>query len=239
MKFSSCTVIGNQPLSSGYYLLTVEYEQPVRMGQFYMLRAWEDYPFLSRPFSVFDAEEGSISFVYHVVGKGTAIFSGLKPGGSINIFGPLGNGFPDVQGIVALVGGGAGNAPFYLAAKQIKAANPDCRVDAFLGFSGEPFLTKQFESIADSVVVNSGGLITDEIDPSGYDHLLSCGPATMMKALYEKCKSVGKGGNLYVSLESRMACGVGACFVCSCSIDGSNKKACKEGPVFPAEKVFG
>ena len=239
MNFSASKVISSQPLSSGYYLLTIEHQQPVKMGQFYMLRAWEDYPFLSRPFSVFDAGKDSISFVYHVVGKGTAIFSSLKPGGNINVLGPLGNGFPNIKGNAALVGGGAGNAPLYLAAKQIKAANPNCRLDTFLGFSGEPFLTDAFEGAADSVFVKTGGYIPDDVNPAAYDYILSCGPEAMMKALYEKCRAAGKGGQLYISMESRMACGVGACFVCSCLVEGSNKKICKDGPVFPAEKVFG
>ena len=81
------------------------------MGQFYMLRAWNEYPVLSRPISVFDADPETVSFLYKVVGKGTEIFAGLKAGDEITLDGPHGNGFPEVKGKVALVGGGVGIAP--------------------------------------------------------------------------------------------------------------------------------
>jgi dihydroorotate dehydrogenase electron transfer subunit len=214
-------------------------EVSVRMGQFYMLRAWETYPVLSRPLSVFDAGNGRLAFVYKAAGRGTAVFAGLRRGDRVGLLGPLGNGFPDTEGNVALVGGGAGIAPLYLGAKQIKAARDGHRVDVFLGFSGEPFLVREFESAADRVVVNVGGFITDDIDPSGYDSILACGPEIMMQVLFEKCRKTGAAAKLSVSLENRMACGVGACFVCSRPVGGSNKKVCKDGPVFQAEAVFG
>ena len=238
MNFSACRVLSNQNLSADYYLVKVASGDAVRMGQFYMVRAWEHEPVFSRPLSVYDAGGGCVAFVYRAIGRGTNIFAALKPDDPVSILGPLGNGFPDVKGRVALVGGGAGIAPMYLAAKQIKAADPGARVDVFLGFSEEPFLVKDFEGAADRVTVNVGGFITDEIDPAGYDHILSCGPEIMMKVLYEKCRTIGAGASIHVSLESRMACGVGACFVCSRPVGGSNKKVCKDGPVFSAEEVF-
>ena len=239
MNFSSCQVVSNRNLSADYYLLKAASADTVKMGQFYMVRAWEREPVFSRPLSVYDAADGCVGFVYRTIGRGTGIFAGLRPGDSIGLLGPLGNGFPLLKGKAALVGGGAGIAPLYLAAKQIKAADPGRGVDVFLGFNAEPFLVKEFESAVDRVIVNVGGFITDEIDPSGYDQILSCGPEIMMKVLYEKCRAAGKGDRLHVSMESRMACGVGACFVCSRPVGGSNKKICKDGPVFPAEEVFG
>ena len=239
MDFSTCRVLSNQNLSDDYYLLKVASGDKVRMGQFYMIRAWKHHPVFSRPLSVYDAGKDYLSFVYRAIGRGTNIFAEQKPGASIELLGPLGNGFPDAEGKVALVGGGAGIAPLFLAAKQIKAAHPESRVEVFLGFSGEPFLVKEFEDAADRVTVNVGGFITDEIDPRNYDRILSCGPEIMMKVLHEKCRSTGASAKVYVSLEGRMACGVGACFVCSRPVGGSNKKVCKDGPVFPAEEVFG
>jgi dihydroorotate dehydrogenase electron transfer subunit len=239
MNFSACKVLSNQRLSSDFYLLEAEGQSCVKMGQFYMLRAWEHYPVLSRPISVFDAANGRISFVYRAVGQGTGIITTLKSGDTVSLLGPLGNGFPDVEGTVALVGGGAGIAPLYLAVKQIKAAHPGCCPDVFLGFSGEPFLVREFESTAGRVIVNTGGFITDDIDPAGYDHILTCGPEIMMKVLFEKARNAGAKASIHVSLENRMACGVGACFACSRPVGGSNKKVCKDGPVFPAEEVFG
>jgi dihydroorotate dehydrogenase electron transfer subunit len=207
----------------------------VRAGQFCMLRSWDAEPLLSRPLSVFDAAEGRLSFLYKTVGRGTAIFSRLRSGDSIAIQGPLGNGFPPAAGRVVMVGGGAGIAPFYLGAKQYRSAG--CSVDLRLGFSGEAFLAGEYRSIADSVVVKSGGFITDDVDPSLYDWVFCCGPEGMMRALREKCKAAGMENSLFVSLESRMACGIGACYGCSRKTVSGNKKVCRDGPVFAALEV--
>jgi dihydroorotate dehydrogenase electron transfer subunit len=231
-------ILSNIPLPGGFFLLDAEHPNKAQAGQFYMLRAWASSPTLSRPISVFDAGEDRVSFLYKVIGTGTAAFSCLKPGDDIKLLGPLGRGFPDVEGSVALVGGGAGIAPFHLGAKQIKAAHPAARVHVFLGFSAEAFLTSEFEKRADKLTVNVGGFITDDIDPAAYDHIFACGPELMMKALYEKCKKTGCAERLYVSLESRMACGLGACFGCSRKTSGGNRKVCKDGPVFKASEVF-
>jgi dihydroorotate dehydrogenase electron transfer subunit len=210
------------------------------MGQFYMLRAWGQYPVFSRPISVFDSDGETVSFLYKVVGRGTEIFSGLKAEDDITLRGPLGSSFPQVPGKIAMVGGGVGIAPFYLAAKQLEAAEADCRIDLYLGFSDRAILTDDYRKVAEKVIVNVGGFITDEIDPAGYDHIFTCGPEVMMRVLYEKCKKAGaaEAGKLYVSMESRMACGVGACYVCSCRTADGNKKVCKDGPVFKGEAVF-
>jgi dihydroorotate dehydrogenase electron transfer subunit len=208
------------------------------MGQFYMLRAWGNYPVLSRPISVFDSDGQTVSFLYKVVGKGTEIFAELKAGDSVTLQGPLGNSFPEVDGRIALVGGGVGIAPLFLAAKQLRAAHPDCLLDIYLGFSDQALLTNEYQRVTDSVTIDVGGFITDKVDPSRYDHLLTCGPEVMMRALYGKCKGAD-ANKIYVSMENRMACGVGACLVCSCKTTGGNKKVCKDGPVFNGKDVFG
>ncbi|MCL1994492.1 MAG: dihydroorotate dehydrogenase electron transfer subunit [Spirochaetes bacterium] len=237
-NFSSYKLAGNRALGGGYYLMEVENPLPVKSGQFYMMRAWDTEPLLSRPLSVFDAGGGRTAFVYRVIGRGTAIFAALKPGDSVKLLGALGNGFPALDGTAAIVGGGAGCAPLYLAAKQIMSIGAG-KVDAYLGFSGEPFLLKEFEGVANRLTVNTYGLIPDDVEPAAYDYIFSCGPPAMMNALYEKCKAAGKGGSLYVSMEARMACGIGTCLVCSCAAAGGRKKVCRDGPVFPAQEVFG
>jgi dihydroorotate dehydrogenase electron transfer subunit len=237
-KLKTSKVISNERLSRDFCRMRVECPNDARMGQFYMLRAWERYPVLSRPISVFDSDGETVSFLYKVTGRGTEIFSGLEAKDDITLQGPLGSAFPEVSGKIALVGGGVGIAPFYLAAKQLKTARPDCRLDLYLGFSDRALLTDEYRKTADNVTVNVGGFITDEIDPEGYDHLFACGPEVMMRALYGKCKEAGVGGKVYVSMENRMACGVGACLVCSCGTTEGNRKVCKDGPVFKGEAVF-
>ncbi|MDO5538757.1 MAG: dihydroorotate dehydrogenase electron transfer subunit [Eubacteriales bacterium] len=234
-------IISNQKVGEDFYLMKVEQKNHAAMGQFYMLRAWDTYPVLSRPISVYDADKDTVSFLYKVVGKGTALLAQLKVGDEITLDGSHGNGFPSVPEAkkIALVGGGVGIAPLYLAAKTLKKENPDCRVDIYLGFSGEPILTQEYQAVADSVTVNVGGFVTDDIDPNEYDAIMTCGPTVMMKVLYDKCVRCKAEAVLYVSMENRMACGIGACLVCSCKTDGGNRKVCKDGPVFLGSEVFG
>lgn len=232
-------IIQNERLSKDFYLMKVKADNDAAMGQFYMLRAWSDYPVLSRPISVFDADGKTVSFLYKVVGKGTEIFAGLKAGDEITLDGPHGNGFPYAAGRIALVGGGVGIAPLYLAAKKLKEADPAAVVDIYLGFSDEALLVDRYEKVADSVTVNVGGFVTDDINPLEYDCIMSCGPDIMMKVLYRKCQSVGATAPVHVSLENRMACGFGACLVCTCKTAAGNKRACKDGPVLLGSEVYG
>ena len=218
--------------------MKVKKENQAAMGQFYMLRAWNEYPVLSRPISVFDADPETVSFLYKVVGKGTEIFTKLKAGDEITLDGPHGNGFPEVKGKIALVGGGVGIAPLYLTAKTLKKLDPDTKVDIYLGFSGQPILTDRYEAVADQVKVNVGGFVTDDIDPREYDFILTCGPEIMMKVLYRKCRDLKAKAPVYVSMENRMACGIGACLVCTCKTSKGNRRACKDGPVMLGNEVF-
>lgn len=229
------TVLKNEAVGSGFYLLKASGMYDAKMGQFCMLRAWDAYPVLSRPISIFDCDGEGISFLYKVVGQGTELLAQLKPGDTIDVQGPYGNGFPAVTGKVALVGGGIGVAPLYYTAKMLKAqGNP---VDLYLGFTDEALLQQEYEAVCDELTVNIGGYITEAINPADYDYIMTCGPHIMMQVLADKVK--GTAAQLYVSMENRMGCGVGACLVCSCKTTGGNKKVCKDGPVFKAEEVFG
>ncbi|OPA74623.1 dihydroorotate dehydrogenase electron transfer subunit [Paenibacillus selenitireducens] len=222
-------VKSNVKIAEHTYMLTIEGQFEGRMGQFYMVRAWSDYPVLSRPISIYDIQPESIVFLYHVVGEGTERFAALEQGDSIDLEGPFGNGFLEVSGKVALVGGGIGIAPLYFAARQLN------KPDIYLGFSREAYLVEAFKPHANEVVCNVGGMIVNEIDYSQYDAILTCGPHVMMKALAERAKD--SDAEVYVSLEKRMACGIGACLVCSVICQHGNKKACVDGPVFKAKEV--
>jgi len=228
------TVISNERLTDGVYRLRVEGGNGGKMGQFYMLRAWGAYPILSRPISINVVNDNSIDFLYHVVGEGTELFSQLEQGDAIGLEGPFGNGFPEVEGRVALVGGGIGIAPLLYCAREIS----NC--DVYLGFSREPFQTEEFRSHAGQLTVDVGGLILDSVDFSDYDHIFVCGPHPMLKAAQLKsiaAESAGSRTNVYLSMENRMACGIGACLVCSVSCRDGQRKACTDGPVFLAEEV--
>lgn len=232
-------VISNERIDKDFFLLKVEDEKVSKIGQFYMLRAWDSYPTLSRPISVYDSDDNSVSFLVKIVGEGTEILSELKTGDDIEITGPLGKGFPeDISGKIALVGGGVGIAPLFKSAKEYKK-NPNNTVDVYLGFSGTPILEDEYKKNCDNLIVNVGGFITDDIGTTKYDYILTCGPEIMMQVLYKKCKEEKTDDRLYVSMENRMACGFGACLVCTCKTNHGNKKVCKDGPVFLANEVWG
>lgn len=229
-------VISNERIRQDIYVLRVEGKYEGKMGQFYMVRAWGSFPVLSRPLSIHDIDKNYIEFLYRVQGQGTSILSRLKPSDEIKLEGPYGNGFPLVKGKVALVGGGIGIAPLYLAAKQLSENEDVNLLDIYMGFRNEAILKEKFEKLADNIYINVDGFITDEIDFEKYDYIFTCGPEIMMKKIVDMAKE--HHTKVYVSIEKRMACGVGACLVCTCKTNSGNKRTCKDGPVFLGEDVI-
>lgn len=224
-------ILENRYIGEDMYLMKVEGKFEAKMGQFYMLRAWNTYPLLSRPISIHDIDEEGISFLYKVVGEGTKIFSSLKENDEIKLEGPYGNGYEKVEGKVALVGGGIGVAPLYLVAKNIE----NC--DAYLGFRNESILEEEYKTVCNEVNIALGNtFVTDILDVEKYDYILACGPTPMMEKLVKMTE--GTNTKIMVSLENHMACGVGACLVCTCKTKSGNKKTCKDGPVFWGEDVI-
>ena len=230
-------VFENREVAPDVFLLQVEGAFSALPGQFCMLRAWELDPPLFRPMSVFDLGPSTISFLYKVRGRGTGLLSRLSPGDKLTVLGPLGNGWEGAEGRVALVGGGMGIAPLLLAAK----AHPQAHV--YLGFPGKPYLVERFREVAGKVYVTSEtgeggerGLVSDLFSPQGYSACFACGPLGMLKAIAKKCREVGVP--LYVSLEERMACGLGACLGCTILTVRGPKRVCRDGPVFCAEEVL-
>ena len=224
-------VLENRYVGEDMYLMRVEGNFKGEMGQFYMLRAWDTYPLLSRPISIHDIDDNSISFLYKVFGEGTQILSKLRDGDTIKLEGPYGNGYTKVEGKVALVGGGIGVAPLYLVAKNLE------KCDAYLGFRNEGILIDKYKELCNEVhVVTGNTFVTDILDVEKYDYILTCGPTPMMEKLVNMTQ--GTNTKIMVSLENHMACGVGACLVCTCKTQFGNKKTCKDGPVFWGEDVI-
>lgn len=239
--YKTSYVLSNEKVSEGIYRLEVESDFSPAAGQFFMVRAWEKTPLLSRPISVNDATDKTIVFLYQVKGEGTKILSELKPKDEVKLLGPLGHGFPveELKGRIAIVGGGIGTAPLLYTLKSLK----NCKTDVYLGFRDKSYGTSEFEKYAEElhIATETGaeghkGYVTDIFDAGKYDTVLTCGPEIMMKAVARLCAK--SGTPLYVSLEEHMACGVGACLVCSCKTKYGNKRVCKDGPVFKAEEVM-
>ncbi|MEC2344074.1 dihydroorotate dehydrogenase electron transfer subunit [Paenibacillus barengoltzii] len=225
-------VVANKEISPGVFKLSVQGRFTGKMGQFYMLRAGERYPLLSRPISIFDLEEDRLDFLIQVAGEGTTRLSELKTGDRLTLDGPFGNGFPSLVGRIAFVGGGIGIAPFYYALREAPQA------DVYLGFSREPYMVEEFRALArGNVTVDVGGSILEKVDFRAYDTVIACGPHPMLRAVQRKQEESGGQAKVYVSLENRMACGIGACLVCSVKCKDGRKKACADGPVFLAEEV--
>ncbi|MGN9165815.1 dihydroorotate dehydrogenase electron transfer subunit [Tissierellaceae bacterium HCP3S3_D8] len=228
-------IIYNKKLTEEYYLMKVEQQNNGKMGQFYMLRAWDNEPLLSRPLSIFDRDNSSITFLYRVIGKGTKIMSDLKAGDNIVCQGPYGSSFPEVRGKIAMVGGGIGIAPLYLASKELKK-DSDNRVDIFFSLRGVEILREELSSVSDNLILKTNERVVNLIDPDEYDYIFTCGPEGLMKDVYMNSK--GKKAIVYVSMERRMGCGIGICYGCTCKTKSGNKLVCKDGSVFLGSEVF-
>jgi dihydroorotate dehydrogenase electron transfer subunit len=247
MRYLEERVLENIEISKGIFELTIMGNFQGEAGQFYLLRAWDREPLLSRPISIHEILEEKISFVYQVTGRGTEILSKLKPKDNIKITGPLGNGFKaeNIKGNIGIIAGGVGIAPMKQILKELVASNKEVvnsNIDFFCGFRSETYLTEELQQYANNIYLSTEdgttghkGYITEVFNPSKYDVVLCCGPEIMMVKVVEMCTEVKVP--IWVSMETRMACGVGACLVCTCKAEGLNKRCCTEGPVFLGETL--
>jgi len=228
-------ILSNTLVSAGIFKMTVAFTGAVKPGQFFMLRAWDKDPLLSRPISVHNYESGQLTFLYQVVGKGTEILARLQADDEVTIQGPYGNGFPEITGDLCVVGGGIGTAPLYYLARHYREQNPTGKCRIYLGFRDSAYGVDAFEALADEMILDVGGIITNKLVVLASETVVTCGPEIMMETV---AKTVPADNTVYVSLEAHMACGIGACLGCSCETRSGNKKVCKDGPVFVREEVF-
>ena len=238
MQYYNSKILAQKKIATDIFHLTVaKNNENVLPGQFYMLKAWNDSMPLMRPISIYNAENSQLHFVYKVVGKGTDCLSKLQKGEHIELLGPLGNGFPcnEVFGNVALVGGGIGIPPLFETAKQL--SKKGCNVDVFLGYKDELFAFEPLEEVSQNIFIASEtgregykGLVIDIFHAQNYNAVFTCGPEIMMKEVKKLCDA--QQIPVWLSMENRMACGIGACLVCTCKTTEGMKRCCKEGPVF-------
>jgi dihydroorotate dehydrogenase electron transfer subunit len=238
MQFYTSKIISQKQIANHIFHLTVaKNEEQIASGQFYMLKTNDNSLPLMRPISVYNVEDDALHFLYRVVGKGTDWLSKLKKEDAIELLGPLGNGFPCeiVSGKVALVGGGIGIPPLFETAKQL--TKKGCKVDVFLGYKDEFFAFEPFEEIVENIFIAAEngkegyqGFVTDIFSPQNYSAVFTCGPEIMMKRVKELCDA--RQVPVWLSMENRMACGIGACLVCACKTIVGMKRCCKDGPVF-------
>ena len=241
MELSYSSIIQNKNIIEDIYEIQLEFEnKEVNPGQFFMVKSLEGSYLLPRPISIYDYDGKILKLLYKVVGKGTKIFSKLKTEEKVQVLGPLGNGFPleDIQGRIAIVGGGIGIAPLNYLVKNLKGLY----IDTYLGFKEEIYSLDSFEKFSENLLIatESGsygekGFVTDFVNWENYDTIITCGPEIMMNKIIKTGNE--KSIKVYASLERRMACGIGACLGCSVKTKEGIKRACKEGPVFSGEEL--
>lgn len=234
-----------------------EIVESAKPGNFIEIRVTEGIdPFSRRPISIYnlDKENGILEFIFQVKGKGTEILSKKQEGNDIDIIGPLGHGtfkFDKYKNI-AVIGGGIGIFPLYELSKQAK--QNAVKVNCYLGFRNKDFvmLEKEFEEVTDRLIIttddgtykNKGFAIDylkDDMANEKYDCIYACGPLQMLKAVQKY--AVENNIDCQLSLEEKMACGLGVCLGCAVKTAKSPKDApeywhvCKGGPVFNAKDV--
>lgn len=249
-------VASQRLLAPGIYDMRIatDLAKDARCGQFVALYPKDKSTLLPRPISICEADRqaGELRLVYRVAGKGTAEFSHLQAGDSVDLLGVLGNGFPADRAqrsmTAALLGGGIGVPPLLELAKEL-----DCDRRIVVGYrDSQCFLREDFEAQAPGHVyiatedgsVGTKGNVMDALRENGIapDILFACGPLPMLRAV--KQYAIEQGILAYLSLEERMACGVGACLGCVCKTAGvdphshvHNARVCTDGPVFEAREV--
>ena len=221
-------------------------------GQFVMARATDScQPLLRRPFGVHSVKGNSIEILYEIIGEGTKILSQKKPGGLLDIIGPLGNGFIFTKGsgtfVNILVAGGMGVAPLIFLAEKLmerKTQSGKRKVLVLLGAKTKSHLLceKEFKALGCDVRVATDdgskghkGFITEILNNSinsknSTNSICACGPNPMLKAVAKIARD--RNITAQVSLEEHMACGIGACLGCIVNTKQGQKRVCKDGPIF-------
>jgi NAD(P)H-flavin reductase len=255
----SPALLRRETLSPGIFTLEFDWPGPApRAGQFFMVKPRRSSVFLPRPISVFrwlPAGEGGgrLSFLIALRGRGTGELADLRSGEEAELTGPLGSGWADFlpppalpgeSPPFALVGGGMGLAPLSAFAAEL----PEGSFVYYAGFRSAPqgaeraaFLgaAPQRGRLVMATEDGTGGFhgrIPGVFDPRGFSAVFTCGPEAMMKAVALKCQAAGTP--CFVSLERRMACGVGACLGCAVATVKGKRRCCTEGPVFPAGEIL-
>lgn len=254
-KRETVTVVSQEQLTDGIFSMWIQTEaaKTARPGQFISMYTNDGSKLLPRPISIceIDAETSKLRVVYRVTAEktGTEQFSKMKAGDTLPIIGPLGNGFPLEAGKgkrAFLMGGGIGVPPILELAKQL-----DCEKQIIMGYrDADTFLKEQFEENGTVYIstedgsVGTKGNVMDAIRENELqaDIIYACGPTPMLRAIkqYAEENSI----ECYISLEERMACGIGACLACVCQSkekdhhsNVNNKRICKDGPVFLSTEV--
>lgn len=247
-KQVKCQIIDHQQLGPLYFRLTLASEYistTAKPGQFVNVRVSDGFdPLLRRPLSIHrvNRTEKTFQLLYEVVGTGTDLLSQKRKGEELDILGPLGNSFDlsQVKDSAILVGGGMGVAPLLFLAEELKGKN----LQILIGASSNNCLVclDDFKQITDKVQISTDDgscdkkcFVPELLKPltahsSQPIPTFACGPKGMLKV-------ISKITTAQVSMEARMACGIGTCLGCVIKTKSGYKKVCKDGPVFDSKEI--
>ena len=252
MTVEDCIISSKKNIAKGIFDIWVKCPQialEAKPGQFVDVKC-NNFT-LRRPISIceIDEKKGLIRLVFEVRGEGTDWLSGKNEGDCVDLLGPLGNGFMlgKTDRPAVFVGGGIGVPPLLAEAKLFGS-----KATVIMGFrsAGAVILKEDFEQVGAAVTVCTDdgtfgrhGLVSvpfeERLDAASCAVVFACGPKPMLKAVAESCEKHGIA--CFVSMEERMACGVGACLSCACKVkyEGEEKyfHVCKNGPIFNAKTI--
>lgn len=257
-------LVNKEKLKDDIFKYSVESEEMCKLakpGQFLEIKVLKgSEPLLRRPISIYniDNDKNLLEFIFQVKGKGTIILSEVEVGQEIDIVGPLGNGGFDVKKYnnVAIIGGGIGVFPLYELTKRL-GKNGTKNINTYLGFRNKDFVTleNEFSKVSSNLVITTDdgsykekgfaiNKLKEDIEntlgtENQIDIIFACGPLPMLKAVQQL--SIEKNIPCQLSLEEKMACGLGVCLGCAVKLAGTEelqyKHVCKDGPVFWANEV--
>ncbi len=252
---SDMRIVDNRPLGVRYSIMTLTPSDGSRLpivnpGQFVNIECCNSKEtFLRRPISVCDVDysDNSLQLLIRSAGPGTESLRHMRPGEIVNIVYPLGSGFPEEIGKehrLLLIGGGVGVAPLLYYGRRLGFRDIDCKFVLGARSAEDLLLVERFEAIAPTEIATEDGsrgvrgFVTDcaALSDKSYDIWAVCGPMPMMKAVARLSRE--RGVQCYVSLENKMACGLGACLCCvEKTVDG-NLCTCTSGPVFDTASLL-
>ena len=239
MKSGRWHIVSNERIAERMWRMVLQGDTAgIVPGQFVEIAVPGCY--LRRPISVSDVEGDRLTLIYKTVGQGTARMAAMEAGETPDILTCLGNGYDLTKAgrEVLLVGGGAGVPPLVYLARRLRSEGKRVRVVTGFNTRSEVFAEEMFRALGCEVEVCTAdgsygrqGVVTDVL-PVPAPYYYACGPLPMLRALIQTAGTQGQ-----ISMEERMACGVGLCVGCSIETTKGIQRVCKEGPVFNADEV--
>jgi len=258
MKDIKAKIYSNNKVGPAYYKMHLDASYIARIvkpGQFVEIRCSDSSePLLRRPFSIHKVKRG-IEILYEVVGRGTEVLSKKKDGEFVDVLGPLGNGFilpgtSNLEPRAIIIAGGIGAAPLVYLAEELKKNK--IKTIVLIGAKTKSLILceKDFKKAAPEVYVSTDdgtygckGFVSKlfhkilKTTESKFETIVYvCGPHGMLRCIADIC--LERNFECQVSLEEKMACGIGACLGCVVKTKSGSKLACKDGPVFNASELI-